>query len=89
MIYWHLATNSVFIPNTSQNWDLYADGDATPGDPITLWGEWWVVIRSRFPSITFLAAYRNATVFAYVYFPLSLKRRHKPIRSTSSSRYAF
>ncbi|KAE9404205.1 putative mannanase [Gymnopus androsaceus JB14] len=41
---WHDTVNEtnyrVFIPNTSQNWDLYADGDATPGDPITLWGEW-------------------------------------------------
>jgi len=41
---WHDDVNAsnyrIYIPNTIQNWDLYADGDPTSGDPITLWGAW-------------------------------------------------
>ncbi|KAG7085432.1 hypothetical protein E1B28_002993 [Marasmius oreades] len=30
----------IFIPNTFLNWDLWANGDATPGNPVTLWTSW-------------------------------------------------
>ncbi|KAK1219529.1 hypothetical protein PQX77_017717 [Marasmius sp. AFHP31] len=44
---WHIWQDSVnpdayriYIPFTTQNWDLYADGDATPGNRVTLWSAW-------------------------------------------------
>lgn len=30
----------IFVPNTTFNIDLYGNGDATPGTPITLWYKW-------------------------------------------------
>jgi len=44
---WHIwrdqanpNTFRIFVPNTYENLDLWADGDPTPGDPITLWTAW-------------------------------------------------
>ncbi|ESK84072.1 carbohydrate-binding module family 13 protein [Moniliophthora roreri MCA 2997] len=41
---WHDQINSenyrVYIPNTTQNWDLYDYGNKRPGDPVTLWTNW-------------------------------------------------
>ncbi|GAW04592.1 carbohydrate-binding module family 13 protein [Lentinula edodes] len=41
---WHDTVNEtnyrIFVPNTTVNWDLWGYGDATSGDPITLWGTW-------------------------------------------------
>ncbi|KAJ7167596.1 ricin B-like lectin [Mycena filopes] len=41
---WHDEQNEanyrIFVPNTSQNFDLYNDGNPTPGTPITLWAKW-------------------------------------------------
>ncbi|KAJ7437864.1 ricin B-like lectin [Mycena galericulata] len=41
---WHDEKNTqnyrIFVPNTSYNFDLYGDGDSTPGTPITLWYRW-------------------------------------------------
>jgi len=41
---WHDEVNAtnyrIYYPNTTVNWDLFDYGDATPGDPITLWGAW-------------------------------------------------
>jgi len=44
---WHIWRDNVnpntfriFIPNTIQNLDLYANGLPTLGDPITLWTTW-------------------------------------------------
>ena len=38
----HLGCNSsdVFVPNTHENLDLWGNGLATPGNPITLWWTW-------------------------------------------------
>jgi len=33
-------TFRIYVPNTYENLDLWADGDPTPGDPITLWTAW-------------------------------------------------
>lgn len=30
----------IYVPNTYENLDLWANGDPTPGDPITLWTGW-------------------------------------------------
>ncbi|KAJ7771160.1 ricin B-like lectin [Mycena maculata] len=34
------ANYRIFVPNTNFNFDLYGDGDSTPGTPITLWYKW-------------------------------------------------
>ncbi|KAJ7599606.1 ricin B-like lectin [Mycena floridula] len=60
---WHDESNHdayrIFIPGTGFNLDLYNYGDATPGNPITLWYRWkgvhqtWKFVpgTSRSPSI--------------------------------------
>lgn len=35
-----ISYNSVFVPNTTYNFDLWNYGDPVPGDPITLWAKW-------------------------------------------------
>ncbi|TFK38583.1 ricin B-like lectin [Crucibulum laeve] len=41
---WHDTVNNstyrIFVPNTHFNLDLYAQGNASPGNPITLWYTW-------------------------------------------------
>ncbi|EPQ52998.1 ricin B-like lectin [Gloeophyllum trabeum ATCC 11539] len=34
------STFRVFVPNTSQNWDLSDHGNSAPGTKVTLWGKW-------------------------------------------------